>query len=259
MIAINKDAIIKWYDSYTASFSSQDEDTESALRLKEQHCKRVMGEIIQIARSLNLPEDDISLAAITGLLHDVGRFEQYLKYRTFLDVKSVNHAALSVSILKKENVLNELPKERADSILQAIELHNKAQIPPDSHILCKMVRDADKLDIWNIVLRHFEGGRESATNSVELDLDNTDCISDNVIEAILRGAPWEVKAMTYVNDFKLLVMSWVFDINFTFSFRQIVERRYLPRLFTVMPQTPECKRAFEYCMRYLEQKAISNS
>ena len=253
MIAI--DTIKKWYDNYTGSFSSEDKDTESALRLKEQHCKRVMGEIIQIARSLDLSEEEISLAAITGLLHDIGRFEQYLKYRTFLDVKSVNHALLSVSILKKENVLSGLPKENADSILQAIELHNKAQIASDSHVLCKMVRDADKLDIFHIVLQHFEGGRESATNSVELDLDNTDSISANVIEAILRGAPWEVKTMKYVNDFKLLVMSWVFDINFTFSFRQIVERRYLPRLFTVMPQTPECKQVFECCMRYLETKA----
>ncbi|MCL2690241.1 MAG: HD domain-containing protein [Chitinispirillia bacterium] len=252
MIAI--DTIKKWYDNYTGSFSSEDKDTESALRLKEQHCKRVMGEIIQIARSLDLYEDDISLAAVTGLLHDIGRFEQYLKYRTFLDVKSVNHAELSVSILKKENVLGELTKESAGAILQAIELHNKAQIPSNSHLLCKMVRDADKLDIWNIVLQHFESGagRESTTNSVELDLDNTDSISGNVIEAILRGAPWEVKAMKYVNDFKLLVMSWVFDINFKFSFSQIIERRYLPRLFVTLPQTIECKRAFERCMKHLE-------
>jgi len=257
MIIINKDAIMKWYDSYTGSFSSEDKDIESALRLKEQHCKRVMGEITQIARSLDLSEDEISISAITGLLHDIGRFEQYLKYRTFLDVKSVNHAELSVSILKKEKVLSGLPKENADSVLQAIELHNKAQIASSSSSLCKMVRDADKLDIFNIVLQHFEGDRGSATNSVELDLDPADKISANVIEAILKGAPWEVKAMKYVNDFKLLVMSWVFDINFTFSFRQIVERRYLPRLFTTLPQTTECKQAFHCCMRHLETKADS--
>jgi len=251
------DAILKWYDSYTGSFSSKDEETECALRLKERHCKRVMGEITQIARSLDLPEEEISLAAITGLLHDTGRFEQFLKYRTFLDVKSVNHAQLSVSILKDENVLGGLPKEKADSVLQAIELHNRAQIASDSHVLCKMVRDADKLDIWNIVLQHFECGGSSATHSVELDLDSTDSISANVLEAILKGAPWEVKMMTYVNDFKLLVMSWVFDINFTYSFHQIIERRYLPRLFAELPQTPECKQAFEHCMRHLKMRAES--
>jgi predicted hydrolase (HD superfamily) len=253
MIAI--DTIKKWYDNYTGSFSSEDEETEYALRLKEQHCKRVMGEITQIARSLDLSEDEISFAAITGLLHDIGRFEQFLKYRTFLDVKSVNHAQLSVSILRKENVLSELPKEKADSILQAVELHNRAQIASDSPDLCKMVRDADKLDIWNIVLQHFEGGGGSSTNSVELDLDSTDSISANVVEAALRGAPWEVKMMTYVNDFKLLVLSWVFDVNFTFSFRQIIERQYLPRLFNTLPQTTECRQAFERCIRYLETRA----
>jgi predicted hydrolase (HD superfamily) len=253
MVTVKK--IIEWYDSYTGSFNSNNEETEGALRLKERHCKRVMDEITQIGRSLNLTDDEISLAAITGLLHDIGRFEQFLKYRTFLDVKSVNHAQLSVSILKKENVLSELTKDNAASILQAIELHNRAQIASGSPILCKMVRDADKLDIWNIVLRHFECGGGGATNSVELELDTADAISANVLEAILKSAPWEVKAMTYVNDFKLLVMSWVFDINFIHSFRQIIERRYLPRLFAVLPQTPECKQAFEHCMKYLELKS----
>ncbi|MDR0306152.1 MAG: HD domain-containing protein [Chitinispirillales bacterium] len=246
------DSIKQWYDRYTGSFSSADEETEGALRLKEQHCKRVMGEIIDIARSLDLSHDEKDAAAIAGLLHDIGRFEQFVKYHTFLDVRSVNHAELAVSIIKKENVLDGLSKSKADSILQAVGVHNKARIPSDSPILCKMLRDADKLDIWNVVLLHFESGGSTATRSVELDFPDIDTVSGNVLSAILRSVPWEIKAMASVNDFKLLVMSWVFDINFAHSFNRIIERNYLPRLFATLPQTAECRQAFEHCVRRLE-------
>jgi len=250
----NFDSIKQWYDRYTGSFCSEDEETEGALRLKEQHCKRVMGEIINIAGALELSCEERAAAAIAGLLHDIGRFEQFVKYHTFLDIKSVNHAELAVSILKRENVLGELPKSGADSILQAIEVHNKAQIDQDSPILCKMLRDADKLDIWNVVLLHFESGGGNATKSVELDFPDIDIVSDNVLSAILKSVPWEIKAMASVNDFKMLVMSWVFDLNFPFTFKQVLERRYLPRLFATLPQTEECRQVFEHCMRYLKSK-----
>ena len=41
------------------------------------------------------------IAEAVALLHDVGRFEQYKRYGTFNDRKSVNHAALGVEIMKK--------------------------------------------------------------------------------------------------------------------------------------------------------------
>lgn len=46
----------------------------------------------KIADSLGMAEDERDLAWFTGLLHDVGRFEQLRNYGTFIDAESIDHA-----------------------------------------------------------------------------------------------------------------------------------------------------------------------
>ena len=61
-----------------------------------------------IGKELNLKEKDLILAQTMALLHDIGRFEQYAKYRTFVDKDSVNHAELSVKVIDSNNILESL-------------------------------------------------------------------------------------------------------------------------------------------------------
>lgn len=72
-----------------------------AIERKYKHSLRVMKFAIDIAKSLNLTEDEIILAAKAGLLHDIGRFEQWTQYCTYNDLKSIDHADLGVEILKR--------------------------------------------------------------------------------------------------------------------------------------------------------------
>ena len=44
----------------------------------------------------------IELASLIGLLHDIARFEQYTKYKTFNDLESFDHGDYGVEILKKD-------------------------------------------------------------------------------------------------------------------------------------------------------------
>jgi hypothetical protein len=44
-----------------------------------------------------------------ALLHDVGRFPQYRRWRTFRDSESDNHARLSLEVIRHEAVLEHLP------------------------------------------------------------------------------------------------------------------------------------------------------
>ena len=56
------------------------------------------------------------LAWLSGILHDVGRFEQLRRYNTFIDAQSVSHAALSVSVLFDEGRIRDyLDDTNADS------------------------------------------------------------------------------------------------------------------------------------------------
>ena len=76
------------FEKYTARYNAQDEK----VRLKIEHTWRVARLCETIARSLGLPEEETDLAWLTGLLHDVGRFEQLRRYGTFIDAESIDHA-----------------------------------------------------------------------------------------------------------------------------------------------------------------------
>ena len=71
----------KEFDNYTKNYDLDNEN----LNKKYYHTYRVMGICKAIAKSLKLSDEEINLAKIIGLLHDIARFEQYTKYRTFAD------------------------------------------------------------------------------------------------------------------------------------------------------------------------------
>jgi hypothetical protein len=48
-----------------------------------------------------------------------------------------------------------------------------------------------------------------------------------------------------LNDFKLLQISWVYDLNFTESFRMIEERNYLEKLAAALPSGPRIRSALD--------------
>jgi putative nucleotidyltransferase with HDIG domain len=97
-----------WFSDYLTHFKSDNSELQQNITLKEDHTRRVVKEILDIGKALELNNDELHLAEIIALLHDVGRFEQYVRYKTFLDRNSEDHAKLGVKILKEDEVLNEL-------------------------------------------------------------------------------------------------------------------------------------------------------
>jgi len=47
----------------------------------------------------------------------------------------------------------------------------------------------------------------------------------------------------YVNDFKLLLISWVYDLNFATSRRILRERGYIPTLAATLPERADLREA----------------
>ena len=76
--------------------------TDEKIKLKIDHTYRVCSLCRQIAAQSGFDENEIEIAWLTGLLHDVGRFEQLRRYGTFVDAKSIDHAEFGADILFKE-------------------------------------------------------------------------------------------------------------------------------------------------------------
>lgn len=139
-------------DEYPKQFYEDDEEVMFGIRLKEIHTGYVTQNARELAEHLGLNEHDVELCELIGLLHDVGRFEQWKVYRTFRDNLSEDHADLGVKVFKNLPFYEMLKQEDRELLLFAIGNHNKKEIglpPSDKHLLfAKIIRDADKLDIY---------------------------------------------------------------------------------------------------------------
>ena len=88
---------------------------------KQEHSIRVMEISKQIAEGLHLSQEEIEIATLIGLLHDIARFEQYTKYNTFIDLKSFDHGDYGAEILEKELKKYRKTNKYDDIIIKAVK------------------------------------------------------------------------------------------------------------------------------------------
>ena len=171
---------IKKFKEYTANYIN----LSDMCVLKVNHTMRVMELCGVIAESLGLSKEDIELAKLCGLVHDIARFEQWRRYQTFTDARSVDHGNLGVEILCKNNFIREFNADSSldDLILKTVKNHNKYSIDPElterESLFCNIVRDADKLDILYLY----------TTGEINLNTNNED-FSDEVYDCLLSSKP----------------------------------------------------------------------
>lgn len=140
------------FENYANTYDLSD----GKMKLKMVHTLEVAKVMDALTDALGLNEHMKNKAHICALFHDIGRFEQLKQYNTFLDHLSVDHADFGCEIIKKDHLLDELQlsEEDKEQILKAIKNHNKYQISSeitgDTNTLCKLIRDADKSDIFRV-------------------------------------------------------------------------------------------------------------
>lgn len=160
--------VLDAFAEYTSHYNCDD----PKIKLKVDHTYRVADYCEQIADSLALSKEDVDLAWLIGMLHDIGRFEQILRYNTFNDAVSVNHAAFGADLLFCEGLLARFVEKMTDcpaadrlpesgesvadvTLLESAIRHHSAYRLPEGLtarelLFCNIIRDADKLDIFRV-------------------------------------------------------------------------------------------------------------
>lgn len=209
------------------------------LELKLSHSLRVASLCRDIAGAATLPIDDQEAAAITGLYHDIGRFEQFIHHATFLDARSVNHAVLGADILAKGTFLAGLDPDTAAAIITAVRYHNARELPgdlPNRHTLFgRIVRDADKLDILDIFCDYLDHRHVDRNEAMELGLPDTPGYTPEVAALVLAGKTIPHAIRRVYNDVKLCYAAWVFDMNFAASLDILNKKGTIDRIFSHLP------------------------
>jgi hypothetical protein len=249
-----------WFNDYCRTFDLDDEEARLNYALKELHTSKVMDNILLLAESAGLCDDRLELAGMVGLLHDVGRFEQFRQHRTFYDSKSENHAALGLKVIRENRLLEGLTNDETDTILQSVGLHNVFKVPDsisgEKRLYLNLIRDADKLDIWRVFAHQCTLPEDEQASAAMLGFPDLPECSTEVLECIGQREMVNLSFLRTVNDFKMLQISWVFDLHFPLSFQLAMERGDLAKLASTIPYSANVERALRIAWDHLSSRQV---
>lgn len=202
--------------------------------LKVVHTYHVVENAKKLALGLNLKQEDIELAELIGLLHDIGRFEE-LKVLNKFDSVGFNHAEYGVKMLFEDGVIRKfIQNSEYDKIIKlAIVNHSRLSIEKslDERTLlhCKIIRDSDKLDNFRVKEeKKIESIFPKMVNSKE-EIENS-TISEAVYNSIRNLECVKLIDRKTPIDYWICVLAFIFDLNFSISYKIVKENNYVNHL-----------------------------
>ena len=243
------------------AYTKQYDIDNGRIHLKVIHTFKVADLCQKIAEDLHFSSEDVQLAKLIGLLHDIGRFEQVRIYNTFKDSVSTDHAELGVKILFQDDFIRQFILDPSyDFIIQkAVSNHNKYQIEDGldqrTLLFCQLIRDADKADIFRVICE------DTFQNTCMSDISDpySDTISDSIYADFMNEKSLHWTATRTPLDVVIAHLALIFDFNFLYGLRYINEKDFLPYIF----QKVHCTDPFtnqrwtniqEKVLNYLEKK-----
>ncbi|MCF6291202.1 MAG: HD domain-containing protein [Desulfobacterales bacterium] len=255
------DSLKKWFSEYARRFGNDDADFNKNIALKIRHTGRVHYHTVKLAGSLKLAPADKRVAEAVALLHDVGRFRQLQRYNTFDDRASVDHAALALRVIEEEGALARLADPEQTLIRVAVGNHNKLHLPEEANerelFFLKIIRDADKLDIFDLIVENYQQEKAGLNPAIDFGLDNTPGYEQQYIDDILHNRICDNRFLKNSNDVKLMRLSWIFDLNFAYSFAYVRRSGYLDNILKHLPATGDIHRISSHLAGYLDAMALT--
>lgn len=228
---MNKSSIDKWFCAFTDSYRKNG-TLPSMLEIKFGHSRRVAANALAIAESEGLTDgDEILTAYMVGLLHDVGRFEQYIRYETFLDAASIDHGDFGAELLEEKFDWSSVPGKIREAVITGVKYHNKKDVPEalPSYVLpwVKLIRDADKIDIFRTIQQRIDNGTIFDMMPRHEKVTGLNPVLVEEISSTMKGS-W--KNARSLQDFRLVQMTWGTDLNFSYSVDLLVREGIFDRI-----------------------------
>ena len=206
------------------------------VEIKRGHSMRVAENCKKIATALGLSKEQIELAELIGILHDIGRFEQYRIFDKNTDLKVLDitrkfdHGKEGVKVLKKDNYIRKYIKEAQydEIIYTAIHEHNQYALSEglseDEELFSKIIKDADKLDLMYEAIEIYWQTPDWIKKIEEGKL------SQKMLENFYEQKLSENRHKKSEVDQILRFVSFIYDINFKCSFEIIKENDYITKM-----------------------------
>jgi len=223
------------------------------------HSLRTVANSLLLAKVLLQTEEEKAIATVNALFHDLGKAELISKNIEAVIVQR-DHATASSKIIQQLEFYQGLPADVQLIILRSVENHNKLKLPKlDSEqqtLFARLLRDADKLDIFDSSYRFFKE-RYGIQPYFTMDLNNSTEVSEKILKSILAGKTAAVEDMKSMNDFKLLLISMAFDLNFKYTFRIMSEKQYIQKIYETLPKRDQIIDVYRSIKLFVENKFVS--
>lgn len=204
---------------------------DGSIKLKVRHTYGVISLSEYISKKLKLSEEDVQLAKLIALLHDIGRFEQIKTTGNFNDSKEMDHATYGVDVLFEKNLIREfIEDDKYDNIIyKAILNHNKLKIEDGLNerelLHSKIIRDADKLD--NFRVKETEKLEDTFPGIYNEETINCESISQKVFDDFMNAKLIKLEDRKTQIDYWICILAFVFDLNFKESLEYVKEKNYM--------------------------------
>lgn len=205
--------------------------SDLGFELKIVHTYHVAENAKKIAKKLNLSKENIELAELIGLLHDIGRFEELKITKELNNVKFAHAEHGSKMLFEKGMIRRFIKNSQYDNIIKkAIENHSRLEIEENldekSLLHSKIIRDADKIDNYRVGKdEKIEAIFPKRVNKIE-DMEESK-LSDIVYSTILNRKCVDIHDRVTLLDFWVCILAFAFDMNFDVSYRMIKENDYI--------------------------------
>jgi len=200
--------------------------------MKYRHSYDVMNFGERLTDELAWGEDAKKAGVAACLLHDIGRFSQYRDFGTYYDGASIDHGDRGHEVLLSESKLyaKATNADTWEAILQAVKWHNKKKLPElprEVMPFCHLARDADKLGVFELVRRSMDDG----TIGELLPRHKINApLSLALLDEVEKNWSGSYKNASSLQDFLLVQLTWILDINFAPSLRMLEESGVVSRI-----------------------------
>ena len=269
----DRDAVKQAFAEYSDRYDSSD----PKIKLKISHTYRVASLCDRIAKTVTGAAADLTgvagpesspgiipvdrdLAWLSGMLHDVGRFEQVRRYNTFSDAQSVDHAQFGADLLFKEGLIDSFGSfdpEQKRILETAIRNHNRFRIEDDLSetykAYCNILRDADKIDIFRV---NIDTPLEEIYNVSSAELKRA-TVSDAVKQGFIEGHAIIRSARKTPVDILVGHISLVYELVYPISVELAKEQGYIRQMLDFSSENEDTRQWFEFMKKTLQVRGLS--
>lgn len=197
---------------------------ENNILRKVIHSFDVAKNCFSVACNLKLNGKERYLCYLIGLFHDIGRFEQWVKYKTYDDKKSIDHGELSYKILSELDCkkLFSLNIKEEKIFKEAIRYHTKPYCGK-----CK------KIIMYNSILKDCDAFSNvvSTANGMQQMTAAQNGVTKQVLDAFYNKQLLNVFSPQTKLDRCLSLTACCYYVKSIFIRKQIIEANYIDMIY----------------------------